>query len=41
MLAEFQRLSIGIMRYVEVMFQGMFIQSPMRRDVVVAGVGCI
>jgi hypothetical protein len=41
MLAGFRRLSIGIMWYVEVMVRGIFIQRPMLRDVVVAGVGCV
>jgi hypothetical protein len=33
-------LSVGIMWYVELMVRGIFIQRPMLRDVVVAGVGC-
>jgi hypothetical protein len=41
MPAGFWRLSIGIMWYVEVMVRGLFIQRPMLRDVVVAGVGCV
>jgi hypothetical protein len=41
MLAGFRRLSISIMWYVEVMVRGIFIQRPILRDVVVAGVGCV
>jgi hypothetical protein len=41
MLAGFRRLSVGIMWNVQVMVRGMFIQHPMLRDVVVAGVGCV
>jgi hypothetical protein len=43
MLARFRQLSVGIMwyEYVEVMVRGIFIQRPMLRDVVVAGVGCV
>jgi hypothetical protein len=40
-ITGFRRLSIGIMWYVEVMVRGIFIQRPMLRDVVVAGVGCV
>jgi hypothetical protein len=41
MIAGFRRLSVGIMWYVEMMVRGIFIQRPMLRDVLVAGVGCV
>jgi hypothetical protein len=41
MLAGFRRWSIGIMWFVELMVRGIFVQGPMLRDVVVAGVRCV